>query len=394
MGYLYGHPMDAIKVFDSTPVQNNEDSRRLFSKQDALEKAWAINNLPKEYHPAPADEKLIAKDNTWRQHVEWRMACELDHTVEYVKTTPTETYMIPTEGRREFNKGGVRMADAQGKFNFRDTGILVYKAYLAEQRIRDLITSKEGEEFAEQHADLLSNAPNIDYIVIEKGKAGIYGVQRICKHSAIIHANYDSFQKMDQWAEKQGVDTDAWIRRGFLEELGHMIKGHTATVENEREVRLMLIDIYSALAEKTGDLESKGKYLKIIHSLERELATVKETYSKLYSKNASLAEMYRSDAGKLELILESEARLEYGLSEEEVTSYVASRLEEIAHACEAENARDDEADEGVSGEGGLYDGSLDGDLAYTASDTGDGTECESEEGSGDGGDTGGDACGE
>lgn len=347
-------PQNAIKLHYSTPTMNIEDSRRLVTKQDMAEKLWAVNNLPSEYHPSVFDKGPYLRDETWMQFVRWKMGCEKDHTIEYVETTPTERFMIPSGAEPVFyNIGGLIAADASGKFNFRDAGKLYYKAYLLREHFKDLITSDVGEELAIQKGDLLSKAPDIEYIMIEKGKEGIYGMLQICEHSAILSGNWDSYKKIEALARREGMNVDDMILRGMLEEGGHLIRRDKATIQNEIDVRLMMIDIYGALAEKALDPKVKEKYQKMVSHLERSLSEVKETYSKIYSKNVNIhVKMYISDSSKLELILEAEARLEYGLTDDrEVKEYVESRLEEIAEGAENEySGKDGVAEEGADAE--------------------------------------------
>ncbi len=353
MVYYYGFPQNAIKIHDSTVMQNIADGAdRVVTKRDNLEKAIAIETLPSEYWPSMYDRGAFGRDETWMQFVEWRMACELDQTIEYVETRPTEIFLIPTKGVEVFyNKGGLKMAYAEGSYDFRDTAILAYKAYLLEEHARDFMRSAEGEEFAIKHGDLLSKAPNIDYIIIGKEPDGIYGVAEICEHSAIFFGNWDSYKMMEDWAKREGVPVNDFIRRGMGEEFAHLASRGGRSVEEEVKVREWLIDVYMELANKSINDKTKEGYQQIVRHLERDLATVPERYREAYSQNLrNLVKMYHSDRTKLELVLESEAILEEGLEGRAVKEYVASRLEEIADA--------DDDYEGSNPDGVEVDGEL------------------------------------
>lgn len=367
MVYCPYFPQNAVKIHDSTVAQNIEDVDRAVTKRDAAEKLWAIHNLPSEYHPSVFDKGPYLRDETWMQFVRWRMACEEDHAVKYVEPVESLIYVIPTEGRFVFyNKGGLRMANAGGIINFRDVGVYLCKAHNLQKRAEDFMTSPEGYELAIEHPDLLRNAPSIDWIVIGRipgSPNAIYGVAQVSEDSALLFGNVDSYKMEAKRAMREGMDIDALIRRGMGEEFLHLIRRGEATVQEEIDVRLWLIDMYGKLAERALDDRTKEGYMKMVRHLEKDLSTVRERYSKTYSRRMeSLVNTYMSDPGKLELILEAEARLEYGLTEEaDVKDYVESRLEEIAEV--AENGVEDyeavDLDTEMSEyEGGFVDGEV------------------------------------
>ncbi len=388
----YYRPKGTLIIYDSTPAMNIEDSRKLVSKQDAAEKIWAINNLPSEYHPSVFDRGPYLRDETWMQFVRWKMVGEKDQTVEYVEPVESLIYVMPTEGRSVFyNKGGLRMAEAEGIINFRDVGVHLSKAHDLMKHIEDFMTSAEGYEFAIEHSELLSKAPSIDWIVIDKipdAPNAIYGVAQVSEDSALLFGNVDSYKVIDRWAEREGIDTNDFIRRAIGEEYAHLIRRGVAGVPEEEAVRVWLIDMYTKLAERAPDFETKGKYQRMISALEKDLATVRQRYSRPYRNLEGFVKMYISDSSKLELILEAEARLEYGLTDDkEVKEYVASRLEEIAKI--AENGDENYEAVGLDGEMAEYAGDVTerGDVKG-----GEGSEaCAAEDGgeSGEGGDSGG-----
>ncbi len=329
MGY---RGLGELISFPTTVVQNHEVVGRPITVMDNAEKLWAKNNLPSKYHATKFDKGPYDRTNTWREHVDWRMACEMDQTTEYVKSLPTLIYISPSEGKSVFyNKGGLKMAGVEGVFNFRDTGRLEHKVHNLGKRATDSMTSPEGIRFRDKHSDSLSKAPDIDYIVIGKLDNAIYGVAKISEDGAILFGNVDSYKMMREWAEHSGADVDYLIRRGILEEFRHLAIGsERASVEEEVNIRIGLIGLYSRLAEETSDKRVRSRYMEIAHNLEKDLSTVKERYSKAYANNLqSLVELYCTDISELEGILGAEASGK-GLSGAAVKEYVASRLGEIA----------------------------------------------------------------
>jgi len=367
----YDRPQGTLIKYDSTPAMNIQDSRMLVSKQDAAEKAWIINNLSPEHWLSPYDKGPFLRDETALQFVRWRMTGEEDQTLTYVEPVESLIYVMPTEGRFVFyNKGGLRMANAGGIINFRDVGVYLSKAHNLQKHAEDFMKSPEGYELAIEHPDLLSNSPSIDWIVIGRipgSPTAIYGVAQVSQDSALLFGNVNSYKMESERAMREGMDIGALIRRGMGEEFAHLIRRGEATVQEEIDVRLWLIEMYSTLAERALDAGTKERYQRMISHLERDLATVRERYSKTYSRNMeNFVKMYNSDSGKLELVLEAEARLEYGLTEKaDVKEYIESKLEEIAEASEDKYSEVEEvAGEDIDEEMAEYEG--DADVEATA----------------------------
>ena len=146
MVYYSSFPQNALKVYDSTVAQNIADGPdKVVTNRDNLEKAIAMETLPSRYWPSVFDRGPYLREETWMEFVKWRMTTEENNAVEYIETLPTKIYMISTKGKDVFyNKGGLRMADAIGIYNFRDTGILAHKAHILQEHAKDFMRSSEG----------------------------------------------------------------------------------------------------------------------------------------------------------------------------------------------------------------------------------------------------------
>ncbi|MBW2975748.1 hypothetical protein KY366_08575 [Candidatus Woesearchaeota archaeon] len=335
-------PQNSTIEFDTTVADNiANDVDKTLTYTDMLEKEIVREIFPSDYHSFLGDRGPHLRENTALSFAEWCSTGKEDQTVEYVETAPTKIFAIPTEGTRVFyNKGGVKMADCKGSYDFRDTGKLASMAHTLQKHAEDFMKSDEGYEFALNHSGLLKKAPEIDYIVISSDPDMIYGVAPISEDSVVLLGNIDSYKKIDNWAQLEGIETDAFIKRAIGEEYAHIVRKGKPTVQEEIDVRGWLINIYTSLSEKTKDAGTKEKYQKMISALERDRATVRERYSKSYSKNINaLVKMYNSSSHKLEALLKEEAQLEYNLTDKDaISEYVSIRMSQIKESADKDSA--------------------------------------------------------
>ncbi|MBW2988916.1 hypothetical protein KY358_01220 [Candidatus Woesearchaeota archaeon] len=334
MAYVHGHPQNTIKILDTTLSENHEGVGKPVTNRDIAEKIAAISSLPSRYHPSRYDRGPHVMEGTWGNIVNWRMTSEEDQAVEYVESLPDLLFMILSEGKEAFNNmGGLKMSDVVGIYNFRHTGLLAHKAHNLAKGTEGCMQSPEGGELASKYQSLLNNAPDLVALAIGD-LPGIYAMAQLSEDKAMLLANTDSYAMVSRDAERGNIPVKEYINRVIGEELLHLIRRGNPTISEEIAVRNYLIDIYSSLAQKTHDQKAKEGYNNMIAALEKDLATVRQRYSKLYSASlSSLISLYLEDPSELECLLTAEAA-DNGLKESEIAGYVSTALKQIAYAAE------------------------------------------------------------
>jgi len=274
----------------------------------------------------------------------------------YVESPKSDSYTIPTMGREhQGNIAGVKLPYASGYMNMRDIGKFASVGHDAERHLRDFMLSDVGAKVASKYSKLMEKAGEIDYIIVfDDPEGSLYAVSDLEDGNAAFWINRAAYKKMEAWAEMENIDVEDLMQRAMGEEVLHIIRKGKATIKEEEEVRESLIEVYSELVEGTSNPKLREKYGKMVEHLREDLSSVRERYSKHYSKG--YVELYTQDIGKLEAILEAEAIASEGLEGEEVSEYVTAMLGEIAEAaekgCDAEYAEaGEDAEGGESGEG-------------------------------------------
>ena len=324
-------PQNAVKIHDATVAEGLDNiGRHDMMQQDTAEKAIAIATRPPKDHPSAYDRGPHLRENIWSKHLDWKNACSEDHTTEYVRTKSTEYMIIPAKGREKrcTNIAGIKMADVEGEFDFRDTGKLVTEAHDLERDVVGYTESAVGSKLKRNHSEALEDAPDIGYIVINTDPDMIYAVAKICEHSAILYANQNSREIMQTWAEREGIDVKEMTRRGIGEEVLHLLQDGKASVAKEVQVRNQLIEAYSELADNATNPETKETYSRLVKSLKQDLTTVRERYSKAYSNR--LTKSKDTSISELEQTLAAEAVSEHGINSlQGITEYVSKRISEL-----------------------------------------------------------------
>lgn len=361
MVYYPYFPQNAIRVFESTPAQNAEDSRRLVTKQDVAEKLWAINNLPPEYHPSIYDKGHYLRDETWMEFVKWRMAGEKDQTVEYVKAPKSIGIMIPSAGRPHIaNIAGTTINDSIIELNMRDVGKYLSLEHNFRQHLMDYIRSKEAQQLSTFLNKLGYKAEDIDYIAIGfVPEKAIYAIGRLPNGKVVVCAHKDSYKKIANEAEDFGMEAEELREVAIAEEIAHNFRksyGKPRIME-ERETKETLLEFYKTLSKTISNPKLQAKYARIIEHLEHDISTISR-YAKIGSSSLDdLIDLYCADIGELISVLEGKALYGGINTKEGINEYVSEKLAEVAKAAEKEYSLEDRiADEEASEDGDSAEG--------------------------------------
>jgi hypothetical protein len=363
MVYLYSHPQNALRIYDTTVAQNIADGvDKVLTAKDNLEKAIAIQTLPSKYHPSEYEGVAHLREQTWMEFVKWRMTTEENHAIEYVKTPESVGIMMPAgDVYNSSSRKLTKLPHAITELNMRDTGKYAQLEHNFRQHLTDFMKSSEGQQLAAFLDKSGYKAEDIEYIAIgfTREKA-IYAVGRLPNGKVVIYAHKNSYKKIDDWAEKEGMKTEELREVAIAEEVAHIFRSLKpylhGRIAEEKATKKTLLEFYENLAESTSNSELKAKYARIIRHLKHDIATVAR-YAKMNSNSLQdLVALYNSDEGELEQVLEAQAVYEGINTKEGIEEYVSGRLEEIAEAaedCECEDSDGEaEACEAAEGDGG------------------------------------------
>jgi len=287
--------------------------------------------------------------------------------IEYIPKVESIGILVPVKGEyNASNMGGIKVTNSHTRLNMRDVGMYFTLEHNFRSRLMDYMRSEQGY-------DLVIHLNKLGYKIEDVHMVGIgfvpekaiFEVAKYIDGTIAIKAHKDYFRKIENEAKSYGMETGELMEVAIAEELTHLFRGlkpRFSQIGEEKATKTMLKEFYEGLERSTSNPRLKAKYERIIRRLSHDIETV-----------GRYAEMYHSDRGKLEAVLEAEAILERGLDGDEVSEYVAARLEEIATEAEIDSE--------YSLESEASDADYDGDVAMCEAEgapKGDGEDCGAE----------------
>lgn len=196
----------------------------------------------------------------------------------------------------------------------------------------------------------MSDISNLGVLSIE---GVIYAINRLPNGEVVIYTGTRAEEYLARQADNNGVPLEYERNAALGEEAMHhkrmdydnKISSIDDLIPVEKAAKHALLDHYIKLAEDSSNPQLRDIYLRIVKSIEDDIRTVDERYTKVWDKAHN-----SHKSSDLEMALVAEAIANGYETDEEINDYVASKLNEQSEENAKNSSLEEIADEADSGE--------------------------------------------
>jgi len=201
---------------------------------------------------------------------------------------------------------------------------------------------RQSLDIYDESREKVRRMSDIQYLGVISIDGVIYSINRLPNGGVVLYTGTKAYEILSQEADSINVLVEDKRTAALGEEATHHArkdydKGISTVeqlVEVETAAKLALLDHYEKLAEGSGsDTQLREKYMKIVKSIEHDIATVDERYRQVWKQTHG-----NNEVGDLELVLIAEAYAIGLKTDEEVGEYVDRKTKEQGKEDSIENS--------------------------------------------------------